>query len=231
MTLTALLQFLGEGGVHLVINNAGAASRRRLPLAELDADDILNTVNVNVSGGFLVLRMALRLFFRQPAVDEPLYHYFSFGFSAAGSQLSASALTHKVTKLSLPVLDDFARKELAKTEHAQCVGLHQCSPGLVLTELLLADTTPGVRAFIFNALAEEPQDVAAALAPRLRQEGTLTARVELLSLPQAAARMASTVPRVLLGDQSAMRFFNREGERIGCGKYRDNGVEELFRGM
>jgi chlorophyll(ide) b reductase len=47
------------------------------------------------------------------------------------------------------------------------VGVHNLSPGLVLTDLLLKDSTPAARRF-FNTLAEEPQTVAAALVPRIR---------------------------------------------------------------
>lgn len=38
---------------------------------------------------------------------------------------------------------------------------------MLLTDLLLRDSTPGARRF-FNALAEEPETVAAALMPRVR---------------------------------------------------------------
>eukprot|EP00793_Prasinoderma_coloniale_P005243 PRCOL_00001004-RA len=219
------------GDVHLVVHNAGAASRRRAPLADLEADDILNTVNVNVAGGLLTARMALRLFREQPPADSPVYHYMSFGFSKAGASLSASALTHKVTKLSLPVLDSYILKELASDRMRDYVGVHQVSPGLLLTDLLLADTTPGVRSLVFNAIAEEPQDAARELAPLLTRVDQRASRIELLPLPAAAARMATTVPRVLLGDASAMRFFDREGNRLGSAKYKANGVEELFPGM
>ena len=47
------------------------------------------------------------------------------------------------------------------------VGVHNLSPGMVLTDLLLRDAAPAARRF-FNALAEEPETVAAALVPRVR---------------------------------------------------------------
>lgn len=47
------------------------------------------------------------------------------------------------------------------------IGVHNLSPGLVLTSLLLEGASPAARRF-FNALAEEPETVAAALIHRMR---------------------------------------------------------------
>lgn len=47
------------------------------------------------------------------------------------------------------------------------IGVHNLSPGMVLTDLLLKDASPIARRF-FNALAEEPETVAEALVPQIR---------------------------------------------------------------
>ena len=47
------------------------------------------------------------------------------------------------------------------------MGVHNLSPGMVLTDLLLRDASPAARRF-FNTLAEEPETVAATLVPRMR---------------------------------------------------------------
>ena len=47
------------------------------------------------------------------------------------------------------------------------IGCHNLSPGMVLTDLLLKDASPVAKRF-FNALAEEPETVAAALVPQMR---------------------------------------------------------------
>ena len=47
------------------------------------------------------------------------------------------------------------------------IGVHNMSPGMVLTDLLLKDASPIARRF-FNALAEEPETVAEALVPQIR---------------------------------------------------------------
>ncbi len=63
------------------------------------------------------------------------------------------------------------------------IGCHNLSPGMVLTDLLLEDASPVARRF-FNALAEEPETVAAALVPQIRA-------VQVCALPR---RLASTMP-------------------------------------
>ena len=90
-----------------------------------------------------------------------------------------------------------------------------------------------MKSLVFNAIAEEPGDVASKLADRLREETTANARIEMLPLPNAAMRMLTTVPRVLMSDESAMRFFTRDGMRVprDGAVFKDNGVEELFPGM
>ena len=47
------------------------------------------------------------------------------------------------------------------------IGCHNLSPGMVLTDLLLKDASTVAKRF-FNALAEEPETVAAALVPQMR---------------------------------------------------------------
>ena len=47
------------------------------------------------------------------------------------------------------------------------IGCHNLSPGMVLTDLLLEGSSPVARRF-FNALAEEPETVAAALVPQIK---------------------------------------------------------------
>ena len=57
--------------------------------------------------------------------------------------------------------------------------MHNLSPGMVLTDLLLRDASPVARRF-FNTLAEEPETVAAALVPRMR---AVQVRMFLTSCP------------------------------------------------
>jgi chlorophyll(ide) b reductase len=76
--------------------------------------------------------------------------------------------THKATKTGLAQLTTSLRAEL-KAAGVRCVGVHNLSPGMVLTDLLLHGSSPLARR-IFNALAEEPRTVAQALAPQVRAQ-------------------------------------------------------------
>ena len=98
---------------------------------------------------------------------SPTYHIFNFGFSPWGAALSSAVCTHKATKTGLAQLNTSLRKEL-QTAGVTGIGVHNLSPGMVLTDLLLKGASPVARR-IFNALAEEPETVAAALAPKVRQ--------------------------------------------------------------
>lgn len=49
------------------------------------------------------------------------------------------------------------------------VGIHNLSPGMVTTDLLMAGADTPVSKFFINCLAEEPDDVAEYLVPRIRE--------------------------------------------------------------
>lgn len=93
--------------------------------------------------------------------------------------------------------------------------------GMLLTDLLLRDSTPAARRF-FNALAEEPETVATALVPRVRGvQGTGTS-IEYLTPPEALRRILAGLPQIIRGG----RFFDERGERVRQPgqRYLPNGV-------
>jgi chlorophyll(ide) b reductase len=73
--------------------------------------------------------------------------------------------------------------------------VHNLSPGLVLTGLLLDGASPAARRF-FNALAEEPETVAAALAPRMRAVQARAARFPRHPMLCPSQRIAAVSERV-----------------------------------
>lgn len=191
------------------INNAGTAGRKRRPLWELDLSDIDVTCRTNLSGSMMLCAEALRVMLRQPAsADEPLYHLFNMGFSSAGLRSSPTSVPHRASKRAVAIMSELLRQELEAAGN-RSVGIHELSPGLVLTDLLLRDATPAQKRF-FNAMAETPETVAATLVPAIRaitgRGSTLRYQPVLFMLAQLAASAFG---------YRKERFFDSEGEPRG----------------
>lgn len=80
---------------------------------------------------------------------------------------------------------------------------------------------------IFNALAEEPETVAASLAPKVRSISGNNGSIEFLTLPDAIRRMVTGLPQIINGG----RFFDKQGDRVRVegDEYKENGVRLLYR--
>lgn len=93
---------------------------------------------------------------------------------------------------------------------------------MVLTDLLLKDSTPVARRF-FNTLAEEPDTVAAYLAPRVLATQGTGQSIECLSPPSAFFKVVLGLPQIISGG----RFFDKDGNRVRVrgSQYEDNGVK------
>jgi NAD(P)-dependent dehydrogenase (short-subunit alcohol dehydrogenase family) len=149
------------------INNAGTAGRLKRPLWDLSPDDIDETCRTNLCGTLMLCAEVVRAMLRQPFEGtEPSFHIFNMGFSALGVRSSPTAAPHRASKRAVALVTGFLDAELKKAG-VRAIGVHELSPGLVLTDLLLKDA--GIRErILFNAIAETPETVAAALAPRIR---------------------------------------------------------------
>ncbi len=154
------------GQVDRWINNAGTAGMRKAPLWELEASDILETCATNLSGSLLMSKAAIEIMSHQPSEDEPLYHIFNMGFSSEGAQMSRSNTPHKASKLGVAAVSRFLRQELHE-RGLKGIGVHELSPGLVKTDLLLRDTESETREFL-DCVAESPERVAEKLVPKIR---------------------------------------------------------------
>ncbi|CAL8465249.1 g4784 [Coccomyxa elongata] len=211
------------GTVHTFINNAGEVTTKRL-LADVDAHEIVRVVGSNVAGSLLGCREAIRIMRQQAQQPQPVYHIFNLGFSRWGASFSKSACTHKATKSALTQLTQSLSEELQ--EAGLCsIGVHNLSPGMVLTDLLLKDASPIARRF-FNALAEEPETVAEALVPQIRAMQGTNGSVDFLSPVTAVGRVLIGVPQIIGGG----RFFDKEGNRVKAAeaRYKGNGVRLQF---
>ena len=158
---------------------------------------------------------------------------WNFGFSAFGAKLSKTAATHKSTKSGLSELTNALNADVERLKRdgveLRCE-FHQLSPGLALTPLLLGnDNANPISKKIFNALAEEPDVIARALAEGMcaAPEGSTTP-VEYLTPFDAIRRMARELPNI--ATSAGGRHFDSKGERVRRSpdaRYDADGVELL----
>lgn len=148
------------------INNAGTAGRFKRPLWELQSDDILETCTTNLAGSLMLCAEVVRLMECQPFSFQACYHIFNMGFSSTGAKFSRSAVSHKVSKRAVAELTHLLSREL-KAAGKFSIGVHEVSPGLVLTNLLLQDVSEKDMRLL-NTIADSPEKVASVLVPKIR---------------------------------------------------------------
>jgi NAD(P)-dependent dehydrogenase (short-subunit alcohol dehydrogenase family) len=179
------------------INNAGTAGQLKRPLWELNSSDIFDTCTTNLAGSILQCAEAVRVMDRQPPSQVAVYHIFNMGFSSVGAALSRSAVPHKASKRAVSELTHFLSKEL-KTAGKTSIGVHELSPGLVLTALLLRDATPEAGK-IFRIIAERPEKVAAVLVPKIRSISCSTGSLRYQPLAVTLLRLIGGLPQIIGG--------------------------------
>ncbi|KAK4535600.1 hypothetical protein CDCA_CDCA05G1625 [Cyanidium caldarium] len=201
---------LGDGRTPRIdawINNAGAVGRRG-PLATAPAEAVIAPVHTNLLGTLLGCREAIRQMQQWPDRHGHVFNTDGAGVFGAGTPNFAA---YGATKRAMPQLMHSLNTELRGSN----VSVHTVSPGMVLTELLLRDSTAANRVF-FNWLAERPETVAAFLAPRIvqtvrRRPAARGAYIRFKTLPAAFATIACNA----LLPHRRYRFFDRLGNPVG----------------
>lgn len=198
------------GKVQRWINNAGTAGEFRKPLWELDASDIERTCQTNLSGSMVLCAEALRIMAGgNGKAERHEGHIFNMGFSLAGMNASPTAIPHRASKRAVALTTDMMRKEL-KAAGIDWVGVHEVSPGLVLTDLLLKDAGARERQ-MFNVIAETPETVASVLVPKMRAARGAGGNIRYRSVFLMLVRVFAS--RFGYG---RARFFDSEGRRISA---------------
>mmetsp|Transcript_35573 Transcript_35573/g.60259 ORF Transcript_35573/g.60259 Transcript_35573/m.60259 type:complete len:379 (-) Transcript_35573:126-1262(-) len=154
------------GDIDIWINNAGGNLYRYGPLNEMDDRIIQATVDVNLVGTLLGCKRAINTMKEQKRGG----HIFNMLGQGQDGAPTANVSVYGSCKRGLEQLNKSLRKELnvAKIDN---VGVHLMSPGIVKTDLLMADKsiqTDKVKKFIINCLAEPAPDVAAQLVKGAR---------------------------------------------------------------
>jgi len=147
------------GKIDIWINNAGTVGPKRGELVNTSDEDFKEVVETNTMGVLMGSREALKIMIAQ---EEG--HLFNMAGWGSDGRPSPSVAAYGATKASIPQLT----KTLVKETEGMGVGIHDLSPGMVLTDLLLSHADKD--AFkIFNILAEKPETVVKKLVPKIRK--------------------------------------------------------------
>lgn len=153
------------GTVDIWINNAGTNAYKYSTLLDSTDDDLREIVSTNLLGTMLCCREAAKVMKSQ----EHGGHIFNIDGAGADGDPTPRFAAYGATKRALVQMGKSFKAELLQA-NINNVGIHNLSPGMVVTELLMSATRlmPTATPFI-NALAEKPEDVASFLVPRVRR--------------------------------------------------------------
>jgi chlorophyll(ide) b reductase len=127
-------------------------------------EEIVSVVETNVVGVMLGCKEAIRVMKTQPNGG----HVFNMDGAGADGGATPRFAAYGATKRSLEQFSKSLRTEL-KFAGVDNVGIHNLSPGMVTTELLMAGADNKVSKFFINCLAEKPETVSESLVPRIRK--------------------------------------------------------------
>jgi chlorophyll(ide) b reductase len=185
------------GSIDIWINNAGTNGYHRAPLAASEPELLERVVRTNLLGVLLGCRAAL-----QVLLPQGYGHIFNMEGRGSEGAVTPRAIAYGASKQAIPQLTRTLIKEIAGSG----VGVHQLNPGMVLTDLLLADATPEVKR-VFNILAERPETVAGYLVPRVRNVRGAGQKIRYLTMPKVVWRFATSWAR-------KNRFFDEAGQPV-----------------
>ncbi|CAL5223855.1 g6440 [Coccomyxa viridis] len=194
------------GSVDVWINNAGNSGSFQSFL-DASPEQITEVVQTNLLGTLLCTRAAMQAL----AAQKRGGHIFNMDGAGANNLPSPMYAAYGATKAGIAHLMGSLNKEAQ--DSGSPVRVHCLSPGMVLTDLLLAGATARNKQ-VFNILCEQPETVAAFLVPRAR---TVAARgqtgryIKFLTLPRAMLRF-------LTAPLHSNRFFDGQGEPVYPGE-------------
>lgn len=171
---------------------------------ELSPEAIQQVVATNLTGTILATQAAMRLMSNQPKGG----HIFNMDGAGSDNSPTPNYAAYGSTKAGIAQLYKTLQTEAA-TAPGSPVSIHNLSPGMVLTDLLLEGATPENKV-VFNILCEYPETVAAFLVPRARSvvaKGEAGAYIRYLTPGRALAKFAAW-------PVNAGRYFNSNGEAV-----------------
>ncbi|KAJ9563562.1 hypothetical protein OSB04_008722 [Centaurea solstitialis] len=134
--------------------NAGSNAYSYKPLAEASDEDLIEVVTTNTLGLMICCREAMKMMLNQPRGG----HIFNIDGAGSDGRPTPRFAAYGATKRSA---------ELRMQEVSNVV-VHNLSPGMVTTDLLMSGANTKQAKFFINVLAEPADEVAEYLVPNIR---------------------------------------------------------------
>ncbi|XP_024987681.1 chlorophyll(ide) b reductase NOL, chloroplastic isoform X2 [Cynara cardunculus var. scolymus] len=149
--------------VDIWINNAGSNAYSYKPLAEASDEDLIEVVTTNTLGLMICCREAMKMMLNQPRGG----HIFNIDGAGSDGRPTPRFAAYGATKRSVVHLTKSLQAELQMQEVSNVV-VHNLSPGMVTTDLLMSGANTKQAKFFINVLAEPADEVAEYLVPNIR---------------------------------------------------------------
>ncbi|KAK1374156.1 chlorophyll(Ide) b reductase NOL, chloroplastic [Heracleum sosnowskyi] len=177
--------------IDIWINNAGSNAYSYKPLAEASDEDLLEVVTTNTLGLMICCREAINMMLKQPRGG----HIFNIDGAGSDGRPTPRFAAYGATKRSVVHLTKSLQAELQMQEVKNVI-VHNLSPGMVTTDLLMSGANTKQAKFFINVLAEPAELVAKYLVPSIR------------SIP-ANGSTRPTYIRFLTGIKAYSKIFSR----------------------
>ncbi|XP_023550435.1 chlorophyll(ide) b reductase NOL, chloroplastic [Cucurbita pepo subsp. pepo] len=149
--------------IDIWINNAGSNAYSFKPLVEASDEDLIEVVTTNALGLMICCREAIKMMLNQPRGG----HIFNIDGAGSDGRPTPRFAAYGATKRSVVHLTKSLQAEL-RMEDVKNVVVHNLSPGMVTTDLLMSGANTKQAKFFINVLAEPPEVVAEYLVPNIR---------------------------------------------------------------
>ncbi|KAK3003882.1 hypothetical protein RJ639_019714 [Escallonia herrerae] len=141
--------------IDIWINNAGSNAYSHKPLAEASDEDLIEVVTTNTLGLMICCREAINMMLNQPRGG----HIFNIDGAGSDGRPTPRFAAYGATKRSVAEL---------RMQEVKNVVVHNLSPGMVTTDLLMSGANTKQAKFFINVLAEPAEEVAKYLVPNIR---------------------------------------------------------------
>ncbi|XP_028123867.1 chlorophyll(ide) b reductase NOL, chloroplastic-like isoform X4 [Camellia sinensis] len=146
--------------IDIWINNAGSNAYSYKPLSEASDEDLIEVVTTNTLGLMICCREAIKMMLDQPRGG----HIFNIDGAGSDGRPTPRFAAYGATKRSVVHLTKSLQAEL-RMDDVKNVIVHNLSPGMVTTDLLLSGASTKQAKFFINVLAE-PAEVRFAFGAR-----------------------------------------------------------------